>query len=551
MPIDRRARRETAHVDTFCADHLPPPEQLPEIWRDLPEYNYPEKINCAAELLDALVDRGDGERTAFIHESGPWTYQHLLEAANQIAHVLIEELGLVPGNRVLLRAPNCPLLVACWFAVVKAGGVAVNTAPLLRCRELIAIADKAQITLALCDARIAGDCEQAFRSHEDGSPRHNARLVHFNSGAADSLESLMQRNSVKFANCETSAEDVAIIAFTSGSTGRGKGTMHTHRDILACADCFPRHILRPTPDDIFIGTPPLAFTYALGGLMLFPMRAGASSVLLEQPTPKHLLEAIEQHRATVCFTASTAYRSMLKELTREQTASLRKCVSAGEALPLSTFEQWHEATGLNIIDGIGSTEMLHIFISAPEEEIRPGATGRCIPGYQAKIIRDDGSDAGRDEIGRLAVRGITGCKYLDNADEQRKYVRDGWNFTGDSFRMDADGYFWFQTRTDDLIVSSGYNIAAVEVEHVLLEHPAVQECAVVGVPDSDRGQIVKAFVVTAPPAQACDRLKKELQEFVKAQIAPFKYPRAIEFVSALPRTTTGKLQRYQLREASK
>jgi 2-aminobenzoate-CoA ligase len=530
---------------------MPPPAQLPEIWRDVPEYTYPEKINCAAELLDALVDRGHGERMAFIHESGRLTYQHLLEAANQIAHVLVDELGVVPGNRVLLRAPNCPMLVACWFAVIKAGGVAVNTAPLLRCRELIAIADKAQITIALCDGRIAGDCEQAFQSHADGTPRRNARAVHFNSGAADSLESLMQGKSARFANCETSAEDVAIIAFTSGSTGRGKGTMHTHRDILACADCFPRHILRPTPDDIFIGTPPLAFTYALGGLMLFPMRTGASTVLIEQPTPKHLLEAIEQHRATVCFTAPTAYRAMLKELAREQTASLRKCGSAGEALPLSTFEQWREATGLNIIDGIGSTEMLHIFISAPEEEIRPGATGRCIPGYQAKIIRDDGSDAGPDEIGRLAVRGITGCKYLDNADEQRKYVCDGWNFTGDSFRMDRDGYFWFQARTDDLIVSSGYNIAAVEVEHVLLEHPAVQECAVVGVPDTDRGQIVKAFIVTAPPSQACDQLKKELQEFVKAQIAPFKYPRAIEFVSALPRTTTGKLQRYQLREPSK
>jgi 2-aminobenzoate-CoA ligase len=281
------------------------------------------------------------------------------------------------------------------------------------------------------------------------------------------------------------------------------------------------------------------------------MRNGASTVLLEHTTPKHLLEAVSRYRATVCFTAPTAYRAMLKDVTREHTASLRKCVSAGEALPLSTFEQWHDATGLKIIDGIGSTEMLHIFISAPEEEIRPGATGRCIPGYEAKIIRDAGGDAGADEIGRLAVRGITGCKYLDNADEQRKYVRDGWNFTGDSFRIDSDGYFWFQARTDDLIVSSGYNIAAVEVEHVLLEHPAVQECAVIGVPDSDRGQIVKAFIVTAPPSQPCDQLKKELQDFVKAQIAPFKYPRAIEFVTALPRTTTGKLQRYQLRELSK
>jgi 2-aminobenzoate-CoA ligase len=548
---DKRNRQRTAHVDTFCANRMPSPEQLPQIFRDLAEYSYPENINCAAELLDGLVAAGHGSRTAFIHESGCWTYQRLLETANRIAHVLIEDLEVVPGNRVLLRAPNCPLLVACWFAVIKAGGVAVNTAPLLRCRELIAIADKAQIAIALCDRRNAAECEQAFLSHEDGSPRKNARVIHFNSNATDALESLMQGKSATFVNCETATGDIAIIAFTSGSTGRGKGTMHTHRDILACADCLPRHILRPTADDIFIGTPPLAFTYALGGLLLFPIRTGASTVLLEQTTPKHLLEAIAHHRATICFTAPTAYRAMLKEVTREQTSSLRKCVSAGEGLPLSTYEQWRKATGLKIIDGIGSTEMLHIFISAGEEEIRPGATGRVIPGYEARVVRGDGSDADINEIGRLAVRGITGCKYLDNDVEQRKYVRDGWNFTGDSFRVDEDGYFWFQARTDDLIVSSGYNIAAVEVEHVLLEHPAVHECAVVGVPDSDRGQIVKAFVVTAPPAHGCEQLKKELQDFVKAQIAPFKYPRAIEFVSALPRTTTGKLQRYQLRERSK
>lgn len=568
-PTEVQRGQRTAHVDTFCADHMPPQQQLPNIFRYLPDYPCPERVNCAAELLDRNVASGGGERIAFIHESGAWTYRRMLETANRIAHVLNDDLGLVPGNRVLLRGPNHPMLVACWFGVIKAGGIAVTTACLLRCRELIAIADAAQIRLALCDARYAADCEDAFSKHADSSPRKRARVACFNADAGElqqqtphpprrirddkfnSLESRMIAKPPHFQNCDTSCEDVAILAFTSGSTGHGKGTLHTHRDIVASADCFPRHALRPSPDDIFIGTPPMAFTYALGGLLIFPMRSGATTVLLEQTSPKHLLEGIARHRATVCFTAPTAYRAMLKELTREQTASLRKCVSAGETLPLSTFEAWKEATGLKIIDGIGSTEMLHIFISAPEEEIRPGATGNPLRGYEAKIIRADGSDADRGEVGRLAVRGITGCKYLDNQPEQQKYVQNGWNLTGDSFRMDEDGYFWFQARTDDLIVSSGYNISGVEVENVLLEHPAVQECAVVGIANSDRGQIVKAFVVTTPGHQACDALRKDLQNFVKAQIAPFKYPRVIEFVPALPRTNTGKLQRYQLREQSR
>jgi 2-aminobenzoate-CoA ligase len=370
----------------------------------------------------------------------------------------------------------------------------------------------------------------------------------FNSDAPDSIEALIATKSAEFTNCETSSDDVAMLAFTSGSTGQPKGAMHTHRDVLAAADCFPRYVLRAGPDDIFIGSPPLGFTYGLGGLVMFPMRIGAATVLLEQGSPGHLLEGIAQHRATVCFTAPTAYRAMLRQLKRDQVASLRKCVSAGETLPLSTFEAWQEAFGLKIIDGIGSTEMLQIFISAPEHEIRPGATGKSIHGYEAKIVREDGSDAAPNEVGRLAVRGITGCKYLDSERDQRKYVRNGWNLTGDSFCMDQDGYFWFQARTDDLIVSSGYNIVGIEVENVLLEHPSVQECAVVGIPDPDRGQLVKAFVVTAAGYRACEDLKKDLQNFVKSQIAPYKYPRALDFVAALPRTATGKLQRFELRK---
>ena len=540
--------RGTAHVDAFCTERMPPPEQLPGFFRDLPEYSYAAHINCAAELLDRRVESGQGERVAFIHESGSWSYGRLLETANRIARVLLEDCGLVSGNRVLLRGPNHPMLVASWFGVVKAGGVVVTTPCLLRCRELISVADKAQVTLGICDARYRRDCEDALAKHADGSARRNAILVLFNSDAPDSLDALIASKSAEFKNCNTSCEDVAMLAFTSGSTGQPKGTMHTHRDVLAAADCFPRYVLRASSDDLFIGTPPLGFTNGLGGLVLFPMRTGARTVLLEQTSPGHLLEGIARHRATVCFSAPTAYRAMLKQLSRERVASLRKCVSAGETLPLSTFEAWQEATSLKIIDGIGSTEMLQIFISSPEEEIRPGATGRPIHGYEAKILLEDGKDGAPGEGGRLAVRGVTGCKYLDNPREQTKYVQNGWNLTGDAFRMDQDGYFWFQARTDDLIVSSGYNIAGVEVENVLLEHPSVQECAVVGVADPDRGQVVKAFVVTAADYTPCEELKKELQDFVKSQIAPFKYPRSLEFVASLPRTVTGKLQRFELRK---
>ena len=538
----------TGHVDTFCADHLPPPELWPvRDWTGIPELAYPERMNCAAELLDRMVESGAGDRLVFRFPGGTWTYRHLFETSNRIAHVLVDELGLVPGNRVLLRGPNNPMLAACWFAVLKAGGVVVCTMPLLRERELKYLAKKAEIDLALTDVRFLAECEDGFREREA------ARVISFTNGEINraepgSLESMMGGKPATFEICDTAAEDIAIIAFTSGTTGEGKGTMHSHRDIMAITDCFPRYVLKPSADDLFCGSPPLAFTYALGGLLLFPMRFGACSLLLEQATPPNLVKAIGEYHPTVCFTAPTAYRAMCGMLADHDVSSLRKCVSAGETLPLSVYESWLDATGLQIIDGIGATEMLHIFISAAEDDIRPGATGKVVPGYQAKIVDDDGNDAPTGSVGRLAVRGPTGCRYLANNEQQRKYVENGWNLTGDSYKLDEDGYFWYQARTDDMIISGGYNIAGPEVENVLLEHPAVLECAVVGEPDEERGHVVKAVIVLRPGSEGSDPLKKELQDFVKARIAPYKYPRRVDFVSALPRTATGKLQRYRLRE---
>jgi 2-aminobenzoate-CoA ligase len=542
----------TAHLDTFVLDHLPPRDLWPDLRFDgVPELaSYPERVNCAVELLDRNVAAGGGDRIAFHFPGGAWTYAELLERANRIARVLVEDLGVVPGGRVLLRGPNNAMMAACWFAVLKAGGVVVCTMPLLRPREIAYTADKAHITLALTDTRFAADCEEGMRRTREGAERAGVRIIHFGTDGSDarSLEAMMAGKPSTFANCDTAADDPALVAFTSGTTGLGKGTVHFHRDVLAVCDCWPRHVLRPTPDDVFCGSPPFAFTFGLGALVLFPMRIGASALLLEQAHPPQLLAGIQNHRATICFTAPTAYRAMLPLLGGFDVSSLRKCVSAGETLPAATFESWRAATGIRIIDGIGATEMLHIFISAREEETRPGSTGKVVPGYEARLLDDRGRVVRDGTIGRLAVRGPTGCRYLDDEERQKAYVQHGWNVTGDSYRRDADGYFWYQARTDDMIISGGYNVAGPEVEAVLLEHPAVRECGVVGVPDEERGHAVKAFVVLAEGVEPCDETVRLLQEFVKAQLAPYKYPRRVEFVAALPRTETGKLQRYRLRD---
>ena len=535
-------RSVSAHVDTFARDRLPPRSMWPAM-PGVESLGYPARINVADVLLDEWVARGQGDCTALHFAGGRWSYRELMERANRIANVLAQDLGMRPGQRVLLRGPNSPMMIASWFAVLKAGGICVATMPLLRAREIGAIAETAAIATALCDARVAEDCERA--REQSGWLE---RIVHFQSEDADGLEAMMSRHPVTFSSVPTAADDIALIAFTSGTTGKPKGTLHFHRDLLAICDTYSRHVLHLTPDDITCGSPPVAFTFGLGGLVLFPMRVGASSLLLEQGAPAMLLQGIAQHRATVSFTAPTAYRAMAGMLGGGETSSLRACVSAGEHLPAATFEQWRAATGIEILDGIGSTEMLHIFIGSPPGEVRAGSTGRVVPGYVARVVDANGVELPAGEVGHLAVQGPTGCRYMDNEFRQREYVRDGWNYPGDSYRRDEDGYFWYQARTDDLIVSAGYKIPGPEVESALLEHPAVAECGVVGMPDDERGQRVTAFVVLRAGHLAGEALTRELQEFVKAQIAPYKYPRGIEFVDSLPRTETGKLQRFRLRE---
>ena len=529
----------SAHVDTFARDHLPAAADLPELLFELPELQFPPRLNAATELLAKRVAAGDGDRPCVIGESVRWTYAELLARANRIARVLVEDLGLVPGNRVLLRGANSPALAACWFGVVKAGGIAVGTMPLLRARELRTIVDKAQVTHALCDSRLQGELDVAAPDCPT--------LLHRLSFHDGELEVRAAAKPAHFDDVDTAADDVALIAFTSGTTGVPKGTMHFHRDLMAACACWPPHVLRPTRDDIFIGSPPLAFTFGLGGLLLFPLAAGASTVLIEKATPDALLPAIARHHATVCVTAPTSYRAMAPQVGAHDLRSLRKCVSAGEALPAATRQLWKDATGIEIIDGIGSTELLHIFISADEAHARGGATGVPVPGYRAAILDDDGRELPPGQVGRLAVKGPTGCKYLAD-DRQRQYVQLGWNLTGDAYLVDADGQYVFQARTDDMIISGGYNIAGPEVESALLQHPAVAECGVVGVPDAERGQIVKAFVVLRPGHEGDEAMARELQDFVKRTIAPYKYPRAVAFRASLPRTETGKLQRFRLRE---
>ncbi|MCA0422666.1 MAG: benzoate-CoA ligase family protein [Proteobacteria bacterium] len=535
--------KHSAHTDTFARDNLPPEDQWPDFLLD--GFEYPDQINAAVELTDRMVEKGFGDRTALIGNGRRRTYKELSDWTSRIAHALVENYGVKPGNRVLIRSANNPAMVACWLAATKAGAVVVNTMPMLRAGELAKIVDKAEISLALCDTRLMDEIvacakDSAFLKQVigfDGTANHDAEL-----------DRAALNKSVRYDAVRTARDDVALLGFTSGTTGMPKATMHFHRDLLIIADAYAREVLSVTPDDIFVGSPPLAFTFGLGGLAIFPLRFGAAAALLEQATPPNMIAIIENYRATVSFTAPTAYRAMLKAMDEgADLSSLRVAVSAGETLPGPVFEEWTRKTGKPILDGIGATEMLHIFISNRLEDNKPGCTGKPVGGYEAIVVDDDMREVPRGTVGRLAVRGPTGCRYMADA-RQRDYVRDGWNLTGDRFVQDEDGHFHFTARSDDMIISGGYNIAGPEVEGALIAHPDVIECAVIAVADQERGQIVEAHVVLAAGVPRDALTIKRLQDHVKETIAPYKYPRSIKFIDALPKTPTGKIQRFRLRE---
>ncbi|MGN7294247.1 AMP-binding protein [Rhizobium sp. SAFR-030] len=534
----------TSHVDTFARDNLPPPSEWPELLLD--GFDYPEYLNAAVELTDRMVDKGFGDHTALIGNGRRRTYKELSDWTNRIARALTEDYGLKPGNRVLIRSANNPAMVACWLAATKAGAVVVNTMPMLRAGELAKTIDKAEISMALCDTRLMDELVAAAKDSKylkqvigfDGTASHDAEL---DRAALD--------KPVRFEAVRTGRDDVALLGFTSGSTGIAKATMHFHRDLLIIADAYAKEVLNVTENDVFVGSPPLAFTFGLGGLAIFPLRFGAAATLLEHATPPKMMEIIQTYKATICFTAPTAYRAMLAAMDagRADLSSLRIAVSAGETLPGPVFEEWTEKTGTPILDGIGATEMLHIFISNRLDDARPYCTGKPLTGYQAKVVDEEMNEVPRGTVGRLAVKGPIGCRYMAD-DRQKEYVRDGWNLTGDSFTQDEDGFFHFAARSDDMIVSAGYNIAGPEVEAALLKHEAVLECAVIGVPDEERGHVVQAHVVLVDLSQACDALAKLLQEHVKSIIAPYKYPRSIVFTDSLPKTESGKIQRFRLKQ---
>ncbi len=532
----------TGHSDTFTRDRLPAPEEWPEI--KLAGFEYPDWLNVGVELTDAMVAKGFGDNTALIGNGRSRTYKELTDWSNRIAHALVEDYGVKPGNRVLIRSANNPAMVACWLAATKAGAVVVNTMPMLRAGELTQIVDKAEISHALCDTRLMEELVACAKGSKhlrtvvgfDGTANHDAEL-----------DRVALSKSVRFQAVPTGRDDVALLGFTSGTTGEPKATMHFHRDLMIIADGYAKEVLGVTPEDVFVGSPPLAFTFGLGGLAVFPLRFGAAAALLEQASPPNMIEIIQKHRATVCFTAPTAYRVMLKAMAEgADLSSLRAAVSAGETLPGPVYEEWMQKTGKPMLDGIGATEMLHIFITNRFDDHRPACTGRPVTGYEAKIVGEDMEDLPRGEVGRLAVRGPTGCRYLSDK-RQGNYVKAGWNLTGDSFWQDAEGRFHFAARSDDMIISAGYNIAGPEVEAALLSHPAVLECAVIGAADEERGQVVEAHVVLAEGHTPGDLLVKILQDHVKRTIAPYKYPRRVIFTAALPKTQTGKIQRFRLR----
>ncbi|MDT2020661.1 AMP-binding protein [Methylocella sp. CPCC 101449] len=535
----------TAHIDTFSRDNLPPPDQWPQLL--MGGFNYPDYLNVGVELTDRMVERGFGDNTALIGNGRRRTYKELSDWTNRLAHALVEVYGVKPGNRVLIRSANNPAMVACWLAATKAGAVVVNTMPMLRSGELAQIIDKAEITLALCDTRIKDELVACAKESQylkqvvgfDGTANHDAEL-----------DRIALDKPVKFDAVKTGRDDVALLGFTSGTTGKPKATMHFHRDLLIIADGYAREVLNVQSSDVFVGSPPLAFTFGLGGLAIFPLRFGAAATLLENASPPNMIEIIENYKATVSFTAPTAYRAMLAAMEKgADLSSLRVAVSAGETLPAPVFEDWVKKTGKPMLDGIGSTEMLHIFITNRFDDMAPGSTGRPVSGYQAMVVDDDMKEVPRGTPGRLAVRGPTGCRYLAD-DRQKAYVRDGWNLTGDTFVQDEDGRFHFAARSDDMIVSAGYNIAGPEVEAALLSHEDVKECAVVSAPDPERGQIVAAYVVLCEGVTPDALEIKKLQDHVKAVIAPYKYPRAVRFLDALPKTQTGKIQRFRLREGA-
>lgn len=534
------------NIDSFAVDNMPAMEQWPD-FINLDQVTKKTRFNSAVELIDRAVEEGLGDKVAIHFEAGNWTYNELLSKANQIANVLVQDLGLKAGNRVIIRSPNNPYSAACWLAIVKAGGIVVTTISMLRSKEIIAIANQSEAKFALCDARFKQELEKA----QQKLPQLK-KLLYFNGAddEPDNLENMMAMKSTSFDNHQSEASDIAMIGYTSGTTGKPKGAVHSHHAILSVCETFSKMVLKPTPDDVFSGTAPLGFVYGLGGMLLFPLHARASVVMLEDVRTKSLIAAIEKYKITILHTAPTAYKALLAEYNSEQLGSLKKCVSAGEALPNYVSQGWMDKAGIRLIDGIGSTEILHIFISVQDETDPMGTLGKAVPGYEGMIVDKDGEEVPSGEVGFLAVKGPTGCRYL-NDDRQKSYVKNGWNITGDTARTDENGFFWYQARSDGMIISSGYNIAGPEVEQVVSEHTAVKECAVIGIPNEERGEIVCAYVVLNDGENADDVMIKSIQDFAKQTGAPYKYPRSVRFIDALPRTLTGKIQHYILKEKSK
>jgi benzoate-CoA ligase len=512
-----------------------------------PEIVIPDRFNATAYFVDRIVEEGHGARTAILCGDQAISYQEVLAEVNRAGNALLE-LGVEIENRVALLLLDCPEFAYAFFGAIKIGAVPVPINTLLKPQDYGYLLRDSRARALIVSAELLSSVESILPTLE----RMRHVVVVGEAARYASFAQLLQRQAADLEAADTCKDDVAFWLYTSGTTGMSRAAVHLQHDMVYCSRLYADSILNIGPEDRTFSIAKLYFAYGLGNALYCPFAVGASTVFFPgRPMPEAVFTTVKRYRPTLFFGVPTAYAAMLHAAEQGAEAdfsSVRLCVSAGEPLPAGLYRRWLDRFGVEILDGIGSTEVLHIFLSNRPGSVRPGSSGLPVPGYEAQIVDDDGATVGPGEIGNLMVRGDSTCAYYWNKhDASRRQIAGEWIRTGDKYHTDEDGYFWYDGRSDDMLKAGGIWVSPTEVEGVIVEHPAVLECAVVGAEDEERLVKPKAYVVLKDGAQAADGLVLEIQELVKGRLAPYKYPRWIEFVDDLPKTATGKIQRYKLR----